>query len=70
MATLLHSGSLSDDQIAVLINYAIEAGGIDYANDTLRRLRDQAAATLAELGPECDTTPLLTLLDYIIERDI
>jgi len=70
MANLLHSGSLSDDQIAVLINYAIEAGGIDYANDTLRRLRDQAAATLAELGPGCDTTPLLTLLDYIIERDI
>lgn len=70
MATLLHSGSLSDDEIAVLISYAIEAGGIDYANDTLRRLRDRAAATLAELGPGCDTTPLLTLLDYIIERDI
>ncbi len=69
MDLLLTRGSLDDAEIATLINYAIEAGGIDYAYTTLRDLRDRAAAILAELGPDADTTPLLTLLDYIIARD-
>ena len=69
MNALLMRGSLNDDEIATLIEYAIKAGGIDYANATLHRLRDEAAAILAELGPDLDTTPLLTLLDYIIDRD-
>ncbi|MDE6205629.1 MAG: polyprenyl synthetase family protein, partial [Duncaniella sp.] len=69
MSQLLLKGSLSDDEIARLIRYAIEAGGIDYAESTLLRLRDKAAETLAELGPDADTEPLLTLLDYIIARD-
>lgn len=69
MNALLLRGSLSDEEIATLINYAIEAGGIDYANATLLRLRDRAASTLAELGSDTDTTPLITLLDYIIDRD-
>lgn len=69
MDSLLTRGSLDDAEIATLINYAIEAGGIDYAYATLRDLRDRAAAILAELGPDADTTPLLTLLDYIIARD-
>ena len=68
-ASLLARGSLNDDEIASLIRYAIEAGGIDYAESTLLRLRDKAAETLAQLGPDADTTPLLTLLDYIIARD-
>lgn len=66
---LLTRGSLTDDEIAVIIDYTIRAGGIGYAEATLRRLRDQAAAILAELGPDIDTAPLLTLLDYIISRD-
>lgn len=69
MNELLRKSQLSDDEIATLINYAIEAGGIDYANTTLRSLRERATSTLAELGPDSDTTPLLTLLDYIIDRD-
>ena len=69
MSALLNRGSLNDDEIATLIRYAIEAGGIDYANTTLLRLRDRAAATLAQLGPDYNTAPLLSLLDYIIERD-
>lgn len=68
-ASLLARGSLNDDEIASLIRYAIEAGGIDYAESTLLRLCDKAAETLAQLGPDADTTPLLTLLDYIIARD-
>lgn len=69
MSELLNRGSLSDSEIETLINYAIEAGGISYAEAKLHELRDRAAATLAELGPDADTTPLLTLLDYIIDRD-
>ena len=67
---LLNRGSLSDEEIAETIDFAIRAGGIEYAEATLKRLRDDAAAILAELGPETDTAPLLTLLDYIISRDM
>ncbi|MDE6036671.1 MAG: polyprenyl synthetase family protein, partial [Duncaniella sp.] len=66
---LLTRGSLSDEEIAGIIDFTIRVGGIEYAEATLRRLRDQAAGILAELGPDADTTWLLTLLDYIISRD-
>lgn len=66
---LLTRGSLSDEEIAGIIDFTIRVGGIEYAEATLRRLRDQAAGILAELGSDADTTWLLTLLDYIISRD-
>ena len=69
MQELLDRGSLSDDEIAALIAFTIEAGGIEYAEQTLGRLHERAAATLAELGHGADTAPLLTLLDYVITRD-
>lgn len=69
MADMLSHGSLTDDEIARLIDFAIDLGGIDYAEATLRRLRDEAAGILAKLPPSVDTAPLLTLLDYIIDRD-
>lgn len=68
MNELAARDNLSDQEIASLINYAIEAGGIQYANDTLLRLRNEASGVLASFG-DADTTPLLTLLDYIIDRD-
>ena len=69
MNELVSHDRLSDEEIATLIGYAIEAGGIEYADATLMRLRDEAAAVLASLG-DVDTTPLLSLLDYIIARDM
>ncbi len=69
MNTLVSRDGLSDEEIATLIDYAIEAGGIEYADATLMRLRNEAAAVLSSLG-DVDTTPLLSLLDYIIARDM
>ncbi len=69
MNALVSRDGLSDEEIATLIDYAIEAGGIEYADATLMRLRNEAAAVLSSLG-DVDTTPLLSLLDYIIARDM
>lgn len=70
MKALIAKDNLTDDEIATLIAYAVEAGGIKYAEECMRALRDKAAAVLSTIAPEADTEPLLALLDYIIERDL
>lgn len=69
MKAILQHDPLTDSEIETLINFAIVGGGISYAYEKLHELRDKAARTLAELPEGTDTTPLLTLLDYIINRD-
>ncbi|MCM1162838.1 MAG: polyprenyl synthetase family protein [Muribaculaceae bacterium] len=69
MRSLLNSPVLSDSEIATLIEFAISAGGIDYARQTLGRLRDEAAAIARELAPELEQNPLTLILDFVIGRD-
>ncbi len=60
---------LDDADIAELISYAVDNGGIDYAFDEMKRLRDEASHTL-EAFPQSDVKDaLLALFDYIISRD-
>jgi len=68
MRELLGKDCLSDAEIERLIAFAIEAGGIEYARETLRRLREEGAAIAAELAPEAEPNPLTALLDYVLER--
>lgn len=70
MRSLARKEALGSDEIASLINFAIENGGIDYAYATMARLRDQAAALLRDTfapSPTCDA--LISLIDFIIERN-
>ena len=70
MNALIAKGNLNDSEIAELIAYAVETGGILYAEERMKSLRDKAAAVLRSIVSEEAAKPLLTLLDYIIERDL
>ena len=69
MNTLVRKQELSADDIAELIDYARRSGGIDYAYETMRRLRRQAVDLMLTF-PESDTrNAFILLFDYIIRRD-
>ena len=69
MRALLMKQSLSDAEIAVLVEYAKEMGGIEYAEQTMQRLKQEAADALV-VFPDSEVKYLLMqILDYIIERN-
>ncbi len=69
MRSLAAKDILSDDEISRLTAYAVACGGIDYAYDTMARLRDEARGCLAPLPATPARAALLDLLDIIIARD-
>lgn len=70
MIELSHSEMLSESQIATLIEFAKANGGIEYAYETMRRLRDEAVTELDKTGSTEQTAPLRDLFDFIIERRV
>ncbi len=69
MVELSRKHTLTDEDITTLIEFAKESGGIKYADDTMHRLRDEAADILASFPQSQATASLLLLLDYIISRE-
>lgn len=70
MSELSHKEELAADEIAALIDYAKDNGGIDYAYATMMRLRDEAVTLLKSSSPSGETTAqLIAIFDYIIARD-
>lgn len=68
MLQLSRKEQLSDDEIATLMKYARDNGGIDYSYEYMRRLRDQAMLLLDTFPPCRARTLLGELFDFIIER--
>ncbi|MBR5324450.1 MAG: polyprenyl synthetase family protein [Muribaculaceae bacterium] len=69
MRALLMKQSLTDAEIALLVDYAKEKGGIEYAEKTMQRLKTEAAGAL-EIFPDSDIKEMLMkILDYIIARN-
>lgn len=69
MVELSRKEELDADDINRLIEYAKNNGGIDYAYDTMYRLREQAAEIMGEF-PENDVTrSFMAIFDYIISRN-
>ena len=69
MRALLMKQSLTDAEIALLVDYAKEMGGIEYAEKTMQRLKTEAAEAL-EIFPDSDIKEMLMkILDYIIARN-
>lgn len=67
---LLRREQLTDDEIGRLTRFAIDSGGIDYAEEQMRRLLEEAKARYAEAVPPGRSRDLLFgLCDYIAERD-
>jgi octaprenyl-diphosphate synthase len=68
MLALVNKETLSTEDIDRLINFAKEAGGIDYAYETMQRLRDEANDVLSPYSPHETVDQFREIFDYVIER--
>ncbi len=68
MRPLSQKEMLSDEEIARLIQHAINGGGIDYAFDRMGQLRDEASLILNQLPESEASHSMLDLFDSIIAR--
>ncbi len=68
MLSIVNKETLSSEDIDVLIDYAKRAGGIEYAYETMRRLRDEATTILSPYQPDETIDQFREIFDYVIER--
>ena len=69
MLALSRKEQLSAAEVDTLMRYAIDNGGIEYAQATLHRLRDEAVEPLKVVFPDSEVrSALISLIDYVIER--
>lgn len=70
MMELARREQLSPEEISRLIDYAVAGGGIDYARQTMERLRDEACEVLCRNFPPSETRDaFVSLIDFIINRN-
>ena len=68
MMALLNKEAPSSEDIDRLIDFAKRAGGIDYAYETMERLRDEANTILSPYQPDETIDQFREIFDYVIER--
>lgn len=69
MLALSKKEILDTDEINTLIEYAKRHGGIEYAYETMQRLRDEAVEIISQF-PESQTRDFfIAIIDFIISRD-
>lgn len=66
---LLSEEYLSSDSVHTLIEYAKTQGGIEYAYETMGRIRNEAVDLLSVFPPSETIDALIAILDYTIERE-
>lgn len=69
MRALLEKEQLDATEIDVLIQYAKSHGGIEYAYETMQKLRDEAVQALDGFTHNSTYDALIAILDYTIARD-
>ena len=69
MRALLDNDNLDSEAIETLINYAKKHGGIEYAQERMLQLRNQAVECLDILPHSMARQALIELLDYTINRE-
>ena len=70
MLALVNKEEPTSDDIDRLIEFAKRAGGIEYAYDTMSRLRDEANDVLSPYSPHETVDQLREIFDYVIERKL
>lgn len=70
MMELINKDSLTEEEINRLIEFAKREGGIEYAYQSMERLRDEANDLISELPDSEALKAFRTIFDYIIERNI
>ncbi len=68
MAELINSDHLDSDSIATLIQFAKDAGGIDYAYKYMETLRSKAALIMERLPDSPEKKIFMEMFDFIIAR--
>ena len=68
MMALVNKETPSSEDIDRLIDFAKRAGGIDYAYETMERLRDEANTILSPYQPDETIDQFREIFDYVIER--
>lgn len=68
MYELTKKEGLTTDEISLLIEYAKETGGIEYANRMMAKFRDEAIACLAGFDNKEVCDALVHVLDYTLSR--
>lgn len=68
MVALVAKSELSPDDIAALISFAIREGGIEYAEATMQRFKNQAFAILDRFPHSEAVDDFRGLFEFIIER--
>ena len=69
MKALVHKELLEGNDIDTLVEWAKRVGGIDYAYETMQRLRREADALLDIFPPSDDIESLRLIFRYIIDRN-
>ena len=70
MLALVSKEEPTSEDIDRLIDYAKRAGGIDYAYETMERLRDEATTILSPYQPDKSVDQFREIFDYVIERKL
>lgn len=68
MLDLINKETLTSEDIDRLVDFAKRAGGIEYAYDTMVRLRDEASAILSPFQPDETVDLFREIFDYVIDR--
>ena len=69
MIELVHKSELTDDDILRLVDFAKTNGGIEYAHQTMERLRVEAEAIMAPYEPNDTITDFKRIFRFIIDRN-
>ena len=69
MLALSKKEVLDTNEINTLIEYAKQHGGIEYAYDTMQRLRDEAVEIISQFPTSQTRDHFIAIIDYIISRD-
>ena len=69
MLALSKKEILDTNEINTLIEYAKRHGGIEYAYDTMQRLRDEAIEIISQFPASQTRDHFIAIIDYIISRD-
>lgn len=69
IAVKVKNGTASADEIARLIEFAKQQGGIEYAVQTMFAYKEKALSLLASLPDSDVKAGLAAYLDYVVDRD-
>lgn len=69
IAIKVKNGEATTDEIAYLIDFTKQHGGIEYATETMYTFREKALSLLASITDSDVKSALTAYLNYVVERD-